>query len=358
MKIGNLSFTQPIVLAPMEDVTDPSFRRLCKRFGADIVYTEFISSEGLVRGAAKSMRKLKVFDDERPVAIQIFGNQVEAMVEAALIAEAANPDFIDINYGCPTKQVAGRGAGSGLLCNPGLMEAITSAVVKAVKLPVTAKTRIGWDEHSISILDTVKRLEGCGIQALTIHGRTRAQMFKGTANWEWIARAKEIATIPIIGNGDIWQAADVVRRFAETKVDGVMIGRGAIGNPFIFREAKHLLQTGQPMPPPTHHEKIHVAIEHLKMSVEWKGEKYGVLEMRRHYSSYLKGLPNVSKVRDKIVRENDWRIVVEILLEFERECDRHLAEGTFEKYAEYRNDHSKKWQPDPDAFPTLVAEMS
>ncbi|PIO47072.1 MAG: tRNA dihydrouridine synthase DusB [[Chlorobium] sp. 445] len=355
MQIGKIHIDKPIVLAPMEDVTDPSFRRLCKRFGADIVYTEFVSSEGLVRGAAKSMRKLKVFDDERPVAIQIFGNQVEAMVEAALIAESANPDFIDINYGCPAKQVAGRGAGSGLLCNPTLMEEITAAVVKAVKVPVTAKTRIGWDEQSISILDTVKRLEGCGIQALTIHGRTRAQMFKGTANWEWIRRAKEIATIPIIGNGDIWQASDVPRRFVESGVDGVMIGRGSIGNPFIFREAKALMTTGVLPPPPTHHEKIHVAIEHLKMSLEWKGEKYGVLEMRRHYSSYLKGLPNVSKVRDKIVRENDWRQVIDMLLEFEQDCDRHFANGTFELYAETLNDHSKRLVLEPAS--EVVQEM-
>ena len=347
MKIGHVDIERPIVLAPMEDVTDPSFRRLCKQFGADIVYTEFVSSEGLVRGAAKSMRKLQVFDDERPVAIQIFGNQVEAMVEAARIAEAANPDFIDINYGCPTKQVAGRGAGSGLLCNPQLMEEITSAVVKAVKLPVTAKTRIGWDDNSISILDTVKRLEGCGIQALTIHGRTRAQMFKGTANWDWIRRAKEIATIPIIGNGDIWQATDVQRRFAETGVDGVMIGRGSIGNPFIFREAKALMTTGQLPPPPTPHEKIHVAIQHLKLSLEWKGEKYGVLEMRRHYSSYLKGLPHVSKVRDKLVRENDWRQIINMLLEFEQECYRHLEAGTFELYAETLNDHSPRLVLEP-----------
>ncbi|MCS6988711.1 MAG: tRNA dihydrouridine synthase DusB [Chloroherpetonaceae bacterium] len=341
MKLGAIEIDKPIVLAPMEDVTDPSFRRLCKRFGADIVYTEFISSEGLIRGAAKSHRKLKVFDDERPVAIQIFGNDIEAMVEAALIAEAAKPDFIDINYGCPTKKVAGRGAGSGLLCHPTLMEAITAAVVKAVKLPVTAKTRIGWDENNITILDTVKRLEGAGIQALTIHGRTRAQMFKGLADWNWIKRAKEVATIPIIGNGDIWTAQDAVRRFEFAKVDGVMIGRGAIGNPFIFREAKALMR-GVELPPPTFREKIHVAIEHLKMSVEWKGEKYGVLEMRRHYSSYLKGMPNVSKVRDYLVREEKWQNIIDRLLEYELECEKHLRDGTFETLAETLNDHSKR----------------
>jgi tRNA-dihydrouridine synthase B len=346
MKIGSIEIEKPIVLAPMEDVTDPSFRRLCKRFGADIVYTEFISSEGLLRGAARSCRKLKVFDDERPVAIQIFGNDVEAMVEAALIAEASNPNFIDINYGCPAKKVAGRGAGSGLLCNPSLMEDITAAIVKAVKLPVTAKTRIGWDEHSISILDTVKRLEGAGIQALTIHGRTRSQMFKGVADWTWIKRAKEIATIPIIGNGDIWTAKDAVKHFQITQADGAMIGRGAIGNPFIFREAKALMQ-GLEIPPPTFHEKIHVAIEHLNMSLEWKGEKYGVLEMRRHYASYLKGMPNVSKVRDFLVREEQPQHIVSRLLEYERECEMHVVQGSFDKLAQTLNDHSKRLVLEP-----------
>lgn len=342
MKIGKVDIENAVVLAPMEDVSDPSFRRLCKRFGADIVYTEFISSEGLIRNAKKSLRKLDVFEDERPVSIQIFGNQVEAMVEAARMAESVKPDFIDINYGCPAKQVAGRGAGSGLLCNPKLMEEITSAVVKAVALPVTAKTRIGWDSTSISILDTLKRLEGCGIAALTIHGRTKEQMFKGTADWNWIARAKDIATIPIIGNGDVWTAEDAKRLFDVSHCDAVMIGRGAIGNPFIFREAKHFIATGEHLAPPTHSEKISVAIDHLKMSIGRKGEKHGVLEMRRHYSSYLKGLPNVSKLREKVVREENWQVIVEMLLAFDAECDRHLAEGTFDRYAESLNDHSKR----------------
>ncbi|ACF13265.1 TIM-barrel protein, nifR3 family [Chloroherpeton thalassium ATCC 35110] len=342
MKIGQIEIEKPVILAPMEDVTDPSFRRLCKHYGADIVFTEFISSDGLIRHAVKSKRKLDVFDDERPVAIQIFGNQIEPMVEAAQMAEAAGPDFIDINYGCPAKKVAGKGAGSGLLCQPDLMEKITDAVVKAVRLPVTAKTRIGWDERSISILDTVRRLEGCGIQALSIHGRTRAQMYKGRADWSWIARAKEVATIPIIGNGDIWTAEDAKRMFDETGVDGVMIGRGAIGNPFLFREAKHLIQTGEHLPQATHRERVAVAIRHLEMSLERKGEKYGVLEMRRHYSTYLKGLPNVSKVRDYLVRENDPNLIVEALRRFEVECDAHLQNGTFQQFAQHLNDHSKR----------------
>ncbi|KAK3605037.1 hypothetical protein CHS0354_000703 [Potamilus streckersoni] len=270
----------------MEDVTDPPFRSICKEFGADIVYTEFISSEGLVRGASKSIKKLSVFDEERPVAIQIFGNDVHAMVEAALIAEKANPDFIDINFGCPAKKVAGRGAGSGLLCTPILLQELATAVVNAVSLPVTAKTRIGWDDSTISIHDTVKRMEDAGVQALTIHGRTRAQMFKGKADWSWIARAKKAAHIPIIGNGDIWTADDAREKLTLSNVDALMVGRGSIGNPFIFREIKQLFSTGTLPAPPTPSEKISVAIQHLTRSIQWKGEKYGVLEMRKHYSTF------------------------------------------------------------------------
>jgi tRNA-dihydrouridine synthase B len=327
MKIRTLDIPNPIVLAPMEDVSDPPFRILCRRFGADIVYTEFISSEGLIRHAKKSVHKLDIFDEERPVAIQIFGNQIGPMVEAAQMAESVKPDFIDINYGCPAKAVAGRGAGSGLLCNPDLMEDLTRAIVKAVKIPVTAKTRIGWDSKSISILDTLRRLEDCGIQALTIHGRTREQMFKGVADWTWIRKAKEVARIPIIGNGDVCTAQDAKRLFDETGCDGVMIGRASIGNPWIFREAQHYCKTGELLPPPTYHEKIHVALEHLKKSVERKGEKYGVLEMRRHYSVYLKGLPNVSELRSEVVRIDDPKMVEERLLAFEAACDHHFAEA-------------------------------
>ncbi len=342
MKIGQINIEQPVMLAPMEDVTDPSFRRLCKKYGADVVFTEFVSSEALVRDAKKSLRKLDVFDDERPVAIQIFGNNPETMAEAAKIAEAAAPDFIDINYGCPAKKVAGKGAGSALLCRPDLMESITSEVVKAVKLPVTVKTRIGWDQHSINILDVVKRLEGCGIKAIAIHGRTRAQMYKGYADWQWIKRAKDVASLPIIGNGDIWSAEDGPRMFQETGVDAIMVGRGAIGNPFLFREIKHLLRTGECLASPTYHERIHVAIEHLKMSVERKGEKYGVLEMRRHYSTYLKGLPSVSRYRNDLVRENDWRVIVDKLNEFEILCETLEKQGKLKTNNEVFNDHSKR----------------
>jgi len=342
MKIGTYDIDRPIMLAPMEDVTDPSFRRLCKKYGADVVFTEFISSEALVRDAKKSLRKLDIFQEERPVAIQIFGNQVEVMAEAAKIAEAAQPDVIDINYGCPAKKVAGKGAGAALLCNPGLMEEITAAVVKAVSIPVTVKTRIGWDESSINILDTVKRLEGCGIKALTIHGRTRAQMYRGRADWEWIRKAKEIATIPIIGNGDVWTAQDGKSMFEQTGADAIMVGRGAIGNPFIFRQIKHLLETGEELPAPSYHERVEVAITHLMMSVERKGEKYGVLEMRRHYSTYLKGLPSVSKYRDYLVRENDWRLIIEKLKEFEAMCQELEAQGKLKPSHEVFNDHSKR----------------
>ncbi len=331
----------------MEDVTDPSFRRLCKLYGADVVFTEFISSDALIRDAKKSLRKLDVFDYERPVAIQIFGNDPKTMAEAAKIAEAANPDFIDLNYGCPAKKVAGKGAGSALLCQPDLLVEITKAVSAAVNLPVTVKTRIGWDEHSINILDIIRRLEDCDIKAITIHGRTRAQMYKGRANWDWIRRAKEVSNLPVIGNGDIWTAEDGLRMFVQTGVDAIMAGRGAIGNPFLFREIKHLLKTGQKLAASTYHERIDVAIKHLEMSVERKGEKYGVLEMRRHYSTYLKGLPSVSRYRDFLVREDDWRLISEKLREFEALCEQHEKQGTLKVHTENLNDHSPRLVLEP-----------
>jgi tRNA-dihydrouridine synthase B len=330
------------MLAPMEDVTDRAFRQLCKRHGADIVYTEFISAEALRRGVEKSLRKLKTDAIERPFAIQIFGNSVESMVEAAVIAEEYRPDYLDINFGCPTKKVAGKGAGAALLREPEKMAQISEAVVKAVNIPVTAKTRIGWDLESINILDILPRLEDAGIQALALHGRTRSQMYKGRADWSWIRAAKEKARIPIIANGDIWSAEDAVAMFAETGADGVMIGRGSIGNPFIFEQAKQLIQTGKPMPMPDFRERIEAAIEHLTLSVQFKGEKYGVLEMRRHYSTYLKGLPMVSRVRNKLVREDGWEQVIDILLVYRQECEGYAREGKIQDGAEYLNDHSEK----------------
>jgi len=342
MKIGTLDIDRPVILAPMEDVTDRAFRQLCKRHGADIVYTEFISAEALRRGVEKSLRKLKTDTVERPFAIQIFGSSVESMVEAAVIAEEYGPDYLDINFGCPTKKVAGKGAGAALLREPEKMAEISEAVVNAVKIPVTAKTRIGWDLESINILDILPRLEDAGIQALALHGRTRSQMYKGKADWSWIRAAKEKARIPIIANGDIWSAEDALAMFAETGADGVMIGRGSIGNPFIFEQAKLLIQTGKSMPLPDFRQRIGSAIEHLRLSVQFKGEKYGNLEMRRHYATYLKALPMVSRVRNKLVREDRWEQVIQILLDYEAECEGYAREGKIFDDTESLNDHSDK----------------
>jgi len=342
MKIGSIAIDRPVILAPMEDVTDRAFRQLCKQHGADIVYTEFISAEALRRGAEKTARKLRADEIERPLAVQIFGSTVESMIEAAVIAEEFRPDYLDINFGCPTKKVAGKGAGAALLREPEKMTLIAEAVVKAVSIPVTAKTRIGWDRESINVIDVLHRLEGAGIQALAVHGRTRSEMYKGRADWNWIREVKEHACIPIIANGDIWSAEDAVRMFDETGADGVMIGRGSIGNPFIFAAAKHLLKTGIPLPPPDFRQRINAAVEHLKLSVEFKGEKYGVLEMRRHYSTYLKGLPMVSQVRNKLVREDNWELVIDMLCSYSEECEGYAREGKIRDHAEYLNDHSKK----------------
>ncbi|ACF46962.1 TIM-barrel protein, nifR3 family [Prosthecochloris aestuarii DSM 271] len=342
MKVGSLDIGQAIMLAPMEEVTDRSFRKICKRFGADVVYTEFISAEAIRRQVDTSLRKMRFDDDEAPVVVQIFGNSQEAMAEAAVIAASCSPAWIDINFGCPAKKVAGKGAGAALLKEPDKMVAIAAAVVRAVNLPVTVKTRLGWDRDSINIVDIVPRLEDVGVQALAIHGRTRSEMYRGVADWEWIRKVTEKARIPVIANGDIWSAADARAMFAETGADAVMIGRGAIGNPFIFAQARELLDTGRVVTHPDYRDRIAVAVEHLKLSVEFKGEKYGSLEMRRHYSTYLKGLPRVSRVRDKLVREPDWRNVIEILQAYEVECEGYEREGKIRDYAEFLNDHSKR----------------
>ena len=304
MKIGDIEFRkEALFLAPMEDVTDPSFRYICKRFGADMVTTEFISSDGLIRDAWKSRAKLNINDFERPVAIQIYGNQIEPMVEAARIAESANPDIIDINFGCPVRKIATRGAGSGMMRDVPLMVEMTRQIVQAVKKPVTVKTRLGWDDDNKNIEDIALRLQDVGIKALTIHGRTRAQLYTGTADWTLIGKIKNDPRIhiPIIGNGDICSAEGAKEAFDKYGVDGVMIGRATYGRPWIFREIKHYLATGEILPQPSVRERVEIAKRHLAKSIEVKGEHIGVIEMRRHLSNYFKGLPDFKQTRIKLV---------------------------------------------------------
>lgn len=294
---------KPLLLAPMEDVTDASFRYVCKMFGADLMFTEFISSDGLIRDARKSLDKLAIYDYERPIGIQIYGHIPEAMVEAARMAEAAKPDLIDINFGCPVNKIAKRGAGSGMMREPDKMVAITEAIVKNVRLPVTVKTRLGWDEDSKIIVELAERLQDAGISALTIHGRTRAQMYKGEADWTLIGKVKENPRmkIPIIGNGDITTPQQARRAFDTYGVDGIMIGRATFGHPWIFREIRHYLDTGEILPPMSVEERVRLAKSHLAKSIEIKGEKVGILEMRRHLSCYFKGLPDFKETRLKLV---------------------------------------------------------
>ena len=308
MKIGDIEFRkEALFLAPMEDVTDPSFRYICKRFGTDMVTTEFISSDGLIRDAWKSRAKLNINDFERPVAIQIYGNQIEPMVEAARIAESANPDIIDINFGCPMKKIAGRGAGSGMMRDVQLMVEMTKQIVEAVKKPVTVKTRLGWDDESKNIEEIALRLQDVGIAALTIHGRTRCQLYKGEADWTLIGKVKNnpLIKIPIIGNGDVDSGEKARAMFDRYGVDAVMIGRATYGRPWIFREVRHYLDTGEVLPQPSVVERVAIAKEHLAKSIEVKGERVGVLEMRRHLSNYFKGLPNFKDTRMKLVTESE-----------------------------------------------------
>lgn len=308
MKIAGIEFRErPLFLAPMEDVTDPSFRYMCKGFGADMVYTEFISSDGLVREGAKSVAKLNISDGERPVGIQIYGHLIEPMVESARIAEAARPDVIDINFGCPVRKIAGRGAGSGMMRDVPLMVEMTRRIVEAVKVPVTVKTRLGWDEEHRNIEEIALRLQGAGIAALTIHGRTRAQMYTGEADWTLIGRVKNnpLMKIPVIGNGDIDSPQRAAEAFDRYGVDGVMIGRATYGRPWIFREIRHYLDTGELLPQPSVCERVEIAKRHLAKSVEVKGERVGVLEMRRHLSNYFKGLPDFKPTRLQLVTLTD-----------------------------------------------------
>ena len=308
MKIANIDLgEQPVLLAPMEDVTDPSFRYICKQFGADMMYTEFVSSDGLIRDAKKTLNKLTIYDYERPIGIQLYGHLIDAMVESAKIAEAAKPDLIDINFGCPVKKIANRGAGSGMMREPDKLVEMTRQIVQAVKLPVTVKTRLGWDDDCKIIVDLAERLQDVGIAALTIHGRTRAQLYRGDADWTLIGEVKQNPRmkIPIIGNGDIDSAIKAKEMFDQYGVDGIMVGRATYGRPWIFREIKHYLSTGELLPEPDVYERVKLAKMHLAKSVEVKGDKVGILEMRRHFSSYFKALPNFKETRMILVTSTD-----------------------------------------------------
>lgn len=306
VKIANIELGDfPLLLAPMEDVSDPPFRALCKRHGADMMYTEFISSEGLIRDAAKSVQKLDIYDDERPIGIQIFGGDEDSMRRSAEIVEEAQPDLLDINYGCPVKKVVCKDAGAGILRDIPKMVRLTKAIVESTKLPVTVKTRLGWDESSKYIVEAAERLQDVGIQGISIHGRTRVQMYKGEADWTLIGEVKNNPRIqiPVFGNGDIDSPEKAVEMKNRYGVDGVMIGRAAIGNPWFFAQVKHYIKTGEHRPAPTIEQRAAVAKEHLQRSIVWKGERLGVLEMRRHYSNYFKGVPHFKETRTQLVTE-------------------------------------------------------
>jgi len=308
VKIGNIELPDfPLLLAPMEDVSDPPFRRLCKEHGADLMYTEFISSEGLIRDAIKSRMKLDIFDYERPIGIQIFGGDEEAMAMSAKIVETVQPDLVDINFGCPVKKVVCKGAGAGVLKDIDLMVRLTKSVVESTHLPVTVKTRLGWDHDSINIDEVAQRLQDTGIKALAIHGRTRAQMYKGHSDWSHIARVKANPNIeiPIFGNGDIDSPQKAVEYKEKYGVDGVMIGRAAIGYPWIFNQIKHYRETGELLPEPTIYERMEAAKNHLLWAIEWKGERTGILETRMHYTNYFKGIPNFKPYRTKLVTQDN-----------------------------------------------------
>ena len=307
-KIGNIELPDfPLLLAPMEDVSDPPFRKLCKEQGADVVYTEFISSEGLIRDAAKSVVKLDIYEKERPVGIQIFGAELDSMLQAVDIVEKSNPDIIDINFGCPVKKVVSKNAGAGILRDIPLMVKLTEEIVKRTKLPVTVKTRLGWDTGSIKILEVAERLQDVGIEAISIHGRTRVQMYKGEADWKPIAEVKnnQRMHIPVFGNGDVDTPEAAVKMRDEYGLDGAMIGRASIGYPWFFKEVKHYFKTGEHLAPPTMQERVEAARRHLQMAIDWKGEKLGVFETRRHYTNYFKGIPHFKEYRMKMVTRDE-----------------------------------------------------
>ena len=312
VKIGNIELGEfPLLLAPMEDVSDPPFRALCKEQGADVVYTEFVSSEGLIRNAAKSVMKLDIYEKERPVGIQIFGANMDSMLQTIDIVERSNPDIIDINFGCPVKKVVSKGAGAGILKDVCLMEKLTAEMVKRTNLPVTVKTRLGWDHDSIKIVEVAERLQDVGIKSIAIHGRTRAQMYKGHADWKPIAAVKNNPRmhIPVFGNGDVDSPEKAVEMRDKYGLDGAMIGRASIGNPWFFKQVKHYFKTGEHLPPISLQERVDAARRHLQMAIDWKGEKLGVFETRRHYTNYFKGIPNFKQYRMKMVTSDDAKAV-------------------------------------------------
>lgn len=318
VKIGNINIGEfPLLLAPMEDVSDPPFRALCKKHGADLMFTEFISSEGLIRDAIKSKKKLDIFDYERPIGIQIFGGDEEAMAMSAKIVDAVEPDLVDINFGCPVKKVVCKGAGAAVLKDVELMVRLTKAVIASTHLPVTVKTRLGWDEQHINIMEVAERLQEIGVKALSIHGRTRAQMYKGEADWTMIEKVKSNPNIeiPIFGNGDINSPMKALEYKNKYKVDGIMIGRAAIGYPWVFNEIKHYMKTGEHLPPPTIADRVEAVKEHLAKSLEWKGPVEGIFEMRPHYANYFRGIPHFKEYRMKLVTLNKSDEVFEVLEE-------------------------------------------
>lgn len=325
IKIGNIELPSfPLLLAPMEDVSDPPFRAVCKKHGADMMYTEFISSEGLIRDALKSRQKLDIYEEERPVGIQIFGGDEEAMAISAAIVDTVNPDLLDINFGCPVKKVVCKGAGAAVLKDIDLMVRLTKAVIKSTSVPVTVKTRLGWDFDSINIMEVAERLQDIGVQALSIHGRTRSQLYKGEADWSHIAAVKNNPRIhiPIFGNGDIDSPEKALEYKNKYGIDGIMIGRAAIGYPWFFREVKHYFATGEILAPPTIEERVEVIKQHLHASVKWKGPKLGIFEMRRHYANYLKGIPNIKPLRSKLV-------ILNTAEEIEEELDASMSSLLF-----------------------------
>ena len=321
-RIGNIDLGEfPLLLAPMEDVSDPPFRALCKKHGADLMFTEFISSEGLIRDAAKSLKKLDIFEYERPIGIQIFGGDIEHMKRATEVAIAAKPDMLDINYGCPVKKVVCKGGGAAILQDIPKMVEMTKQIVKTSNIPVTVKTRLGWDDKSIFISEVTERLQDVGIKAISIHGRTRVQMYKGSADWEAIGRVKENPRIhiPVFGNGDVNSPEDALEKKNKYGVDGVMIGRASIGNPWIFERIKHYIKEGILLPEPGITDRLEAAKKHLELSIDWKGEKLGILEMRRHYSNYFKGLPNFKPHRMELVTADSAEMLVEIFNRIEKQ---------------------------------------